>query len=509
MGQPNDPPDGKPLLCLSHNDLGIVASIITSYLAYLQWGTPTTPKRDAEIAILKNIKGRLAFVLMQPEGYIPLTTQEIQALANALRGFVTLTIRIVAPSRERDETLAQIGALRHHLLRMLAVGLISPALWLWCGGILTLTHRVRPRVISYTLTARQLRRSRRRMRRIAILAEGMFEWHYGKTATGVIRYGQDPVVAVIDSTKAGQDVAQALGAALGVGIPVVRDIHEALRHEPDTLLIGIAPQGGVLPAAWRWQLLTAIAAGLNVVSGLHSFLADDPELQAAAAQHAVTIWDVRRPPARQRVAEFVPHRQGSYTVLMVGSDCATGKMSTALELNQEATRRGYKSAFAATGQTGIMISNNGLPVDRIISDFVAGMVEEMVLDFTNRHDWVFVEGQGALNHPGYSPVTLGLIHGSMPDAMIFSHKVGTTAIEGYDNCPFPSLRRMIQMNEDTVSWVRPNSPCKVVGIYLVTQGLSDEQAREAVKQIEDETGLPTTDVWRFGVHVLLDALNGC
>ncbi|GAC1653910.1 MAG: DUF1611 domain-containing protein [Ktedonobacteraceae bacterium] len=344
------------------------------------------------------------------------------------------------------------------------------------------------------------------MRRIAIMAEGLFEWHYGKTATGVIRYGQDPVVAVIDSTKVGQDVSQALGASIGVGIPIVRDIHEALRYSPDTLLIGIAPQGGALPAAWRWQLLAAIEAGLNLVSGLHFFLADDAELQAAAEKRGVTIWDVRRPPDRQRVARFIPHRLSSHTILMVGSDCATGKMSTALELNQEATKRGINSAFVATGQTGIMISNNGLPVDRIISDFVAGMVEEMVLEFTNKHDWVFVEGQGALNHPGYSPVTLGLLHGSMPDAMIFCHKAGTTAIEGYDNCPFPPLSRMISMNEEIVNWLRPNAPAKIVGISLVTQGLNDEQAREAVKKIEDEAELPATDVWRFGSGVLMDAL---
>jgi uncharacterized NAD-dependent epimerase/dehydratase family protein len=344
------------------------------------------------------------------------------------------------------------------------------------------------------------------MRRIAILAEGMFEWHYGKTATGVIRYGQDPVVAVIDSTKVGQSVAQALHTTFGTDIPIVRDIREALNYSPDTLLIGIAPQGGALPDAWRWQLLTALEAGLNLVSGLHFFLSDDPKLQAAAEKYGRTIWDVRRPPKQQRVSRFTPHRSGSHTVLLVGSDCATGKMSTALDLHAAAQQRGLNSAFAATGQTGIMISGDGLPVDRIIVDFTAGLVEEMVLRFTTEHDWVFVEGQGALNHPGYSPVTLGLIHGSLPDAMIFSHKAGTTHIEGYDNCPFPSLRQMIHMNEDALSWVRPHPPCKVVGISLVTQGLNDEQARDAIKQIEDETGLPTTDGWRFGARVLLDAL---
>jgi len=344
------------------------------------------------------------------------------------------------------------------------------------------------------------------MRRIAILAEGAFEWHYGKTATGVIRYGKDPVVAVIDSTKAGQDVSQALGASIGKGIPVVSDIHEALKYQPDTLLIGIAPIGGALPASWRWQLLTAIDAGLDIISGLHMFLGDDEELRTAAQQHGVTIWDVRRPPETHRVAQFIPHRPASRTILLVGSDCAVGKMTAALELDREAQRRGLNSAFVATGQTGIMISGNGLPVDRIISDFVAGMVEQMVLDFTTNHDWVFVEGQGALNHPGYAPVTLGLIHGSMPDAMIFCHIVGATQIEGYTYCPLPSLNRMIALNEDTVSWVRPDRPCKVAGLALVTFGLNDQQARDAIKQAEDETGLPATDVMRFGAGVLMDAL---
>jgi len=134
-------------------------------------------------------------------------------------------------------------------------------------------------------------------------------------------------------------------------------------------------------------------------------------------------------------------------------------------------------------------------------------VEKMVVDFSNKHDWVFVEGQGALNHPGYSPVTLGLIHGSMPDAMIFCHKVGTTEIEGYNHCLFPSLNRMIQLNEDPVSWVRPERPCKVVGLAVMTFGMSEQEARDAFKQAEDETGLPATDVLRFGAGVLMDALS--
>src|SRR5436309_7195975 len=303
------------------------------------------------------------------------------------------------------------------------------------------------------------------------------------------------------------DVSHALNASFGQDIPIVRDINEALKYQPDTLLIGIAPMGGALPTAWRWQLLAAIEGGLDIISGLHFFISDDEELRTTAEKRGLTIWDVRRPPAKNRVAQFIPHRPGSHTFLMVGSDCAVGKMTVALELDREAKNRGLNSTFVATGQTGIMISGNGLPVDRIISDFIAGMVEQMILDFTNEHDWVFVEGQGALNHPGYSPVTLGLIHGSMPDAMIFCHLAGATAIEGYTYCPLPSLKRMIEFNEDTVSWVRPERPCKVAGLALVTFGLSEQEAKDAIKQAEDETGLPATDVLRFGAGVLMDALS--
>ena len=345
------------------------------------------------------------------------------------------------------------------------------------------------------------------MQRIAILAEGMLGWHYAKTAVGVIRYGKDPVVAVIDSTKVGQDVAQALGGPVGAGIPVIKDINEALNYQPNVLLIGIAPKGGTLPEAWRWQLLKAIDAGLDIVSGLHFFISDDEELRAAAARRGVKIWDVRRPPEKQRVADFTPHRQGSHTILMVGSDCATGKMSTALELNQEAEKRGLNSAFVATGQTGILIAGDGLPVDRLICDFTAGLVEEMVLRYTNEHDWVFVEGQGALNHPGYSPVTLGLVHGSMPDAMIFCHKAGQTAIEGYENCLFPTLNRLIEINEEAVSWLRPDRSSKVIGFSIITNHLSEQAAIEAIQQVENETGLPATDPFRFGASKLMDALS--
>jgi uncharacterized NAD-dependent epimerase/dehydratase family protein len=345
------------------------------------------------------------------------------------------------------------------------------------------------------------------MRRIVILAEGAFTWRRAKTATGVIHYGQDQVVAVIDSTRAGQDVAQALQVSFGAGIPIVHDIYEALKYQPDTLMIGIAPVGGALPAAWRGQVITGLSAGLDLISGLHSFLADDPELSAAAAKSGASIWDVRRPPEVQRVAAMQPHRPGSKTILLVGSDCVAGKMTTALELDLAARKRGLKSSFLATGQTGIMISGKGLPADRVISDFLAGLMEMLVLEFTEESDWVFVEGQGALGHPGYSPVALGLLHGSMPDAMIFCHKAGATTIDGYPDCPILPLKRQIEMNEAASGWPNPAHQARVVAVSLITPGMSEEEAREAIAQAEQETGLPTSDAFRFGGDKLLDVLE--
>lgn len=344
------------------------------------------------------------------------------------------------------------------------------------------------------------------MRRIAILAEGRFNWQDAKTAVGVIRYSSDTVVAVIDSMRSGQDAASALGWPSGRGsdIPVVANVREALEYRPDTLLIGIAPIGGRLPDAWRGEVLLAIASGLNVMSGLHHLLGDDAELAAAAREHGVEIWDVRRPqpPLATRIALGQPHRAGSHVVYFCGTDCNVGKMTTAVECDREARRRGLSSVFAATGQTGIMISGSGIPADRFISDFLAGGVEGMVTDFAERFDWVFVEGQGSLIHPAYSPVTLGLLHGSAPDLLILCHQANRTHIHDYD-VAIPPLSRMRRIYEETVGWLKP---APTVAVALNTYGLPDSEAQSAIARAADETGLPASDPVRFGAGALIDAL---
>jgi uncharacterized NAD-dependent epimerase/dehydratase family protein len=341
--------------------------------------------------------------------------------------------------------------------------------------------------------------SDRPLRHLAILAEGNFGFHYGKTAVGVIRYGPDPVVAVIDSTKAGGNVSAILP---GRDIPIVATLAEALALEPrpDTLLIGIAPTGGRLPDSWRVTILEAIRAGLDVHSGLHTFIGDDPEFAAAAAAAGTAIVDYRRPPDRMETAVGRRHEPGKRVILTVGTDCAIGKMSVALELRAAARAAGRSAAFVPTGQTGMMIDGWGAAVDRLISDFAQGTVEWLVEEGERRGDWVIVEGQGSIDHPAYSSVTLALIHGATPQAMVLVHKPGQVAHD-FDHLPdrsFPmaELRPFIDLHERLAGLVAPS---KVVAVALNTSLIADEaEARAEIARVEAETGLPCDDPVRFG-----------
>ncbi len=336
-------------------------------------------------------------------------------------------------------------------------------------------------------------------RHLVILAEGNFGFHHGKTAVGVIRYGPDDVVAVIDSTQAGGNVSSILP---GRDIPIVATLDEALAREPrpDTLLIGIAPTGGKLPESWRVTILAAIRAGLDVHSGLHTFLGDDPEFAAAAAAAGTSIVDYRRPPTRMETSVGRRHGLGKRVILTVGTDCAIGKMSVALELRAAARAAGRSVAFVPTGQTGMMIDGWGAAVDRLISDFAQGTVEWMVEEGEARGDWVIVEGQGSLDHPAYSSVTLALIHGATPQAMVLVHKAGQIEHD-FDHLPdasFPiaDLRPFIELHERVAGLIAPS---KVVAIALNTSGIPDEgEARAEIARIAAETGLPVDDPVRFG-----------
>jgi len=346
------------------------------------------------------------------------------------------------------------------------------------------------------------------MRCLVILTEGNFGPHHGKTAMGVIRYGTDPIAAVLDSSIAGRNVREWLPDK---DIPAVATLGEALAlpEPPNTLLIGIAPTGGKLPDSWRRTILAAIDAGLDIHSGLHTFIGDDPEFAAAATARGAEIVDYRRPPARTETAVGRPHAPGKRVILTVGTDCAIGKMSVALELRKSGLAQGDEVVFVPTGQTGMMIDGWGVAVDRVISDFVQGTVEWMLEEGEARGDWLIVEGQGSLDHPAYSSVTLGLIHGSTPHAMVMVHKPG---LENHDfdhrpdaRFPIAKLPGFIKLHEQVAGLVAPS---KVVAIALNTMLYpSDDDARRVSDEIAAETGLPTDDPVRFGADRLWPAIR--
>ncbi|MET0761651.1 MAG: DUF1611 domain-containing protein [Thermoleophilaceae bacterium] len=339
--------------------------------------------------------------------------------------------------------------------------------------------------------------------RLAIFAEGLFRRHTGKTAHGVIRYGTRDVVCVVDSTEAGRTAVEVEPFCLHP-VPVLASVREAIDAGATALLIGAAPTGGKLDPAWRPALLEAIDAGLDLEAGLHTELAADPELRAAAELTGVKLRDLRAAPADLHVPQGPYARPDSVRVVhSVGSDTVIGKKVVTLELDRAARFRGERSVYVPTGQTGVAIAGWGIAVDHVISDYVAGAGERLVHEGAARGDLLFVEGQGALFHPAYSGVTLGLLHGSAPDHLILVHKAGATSIRNYPDLPIPPLPDLISAYEVVTAPVRP---ARVVAIALNTSDLDDDGARAAVEAAEAETGLTTDDVVRFGPERVLDAV---
>jgi uncharacterized NAD-dependent epimerase/dehydratase family protein len=332
-------------------------------------------------------------------------------------------------------------------------------------------------------------------KRYLVLAEGRSgDPHYGKTMRGVVRYSAEPVVAILDSERAGETYE---------GIPIVATVNDALCFNPTTALVGVATQGGRFPPAWRELLKSSIAKGLDLENGLHEYVSDDPELVELARRHNVTIRDLRKPPEGLNVPTGENLQVPARIVLTVGSDCAIGKMTVALELDREAQRRGLASVFVPTGQTGIAIAGWGISVDAVVSDFVAGAAEQLVVEGAARGDLLWVEGQGALLHPAYSGVTLGLIHGSAPHAFVLCHLAGATEIEGFPGHALTSLKELIALHE-AISLPARKAP--VAAIALNTRQLGDDDAHAAVAEAEAETGLPADDPVRFGAGKLVDAV---
>ncbi len=290
------------------------------------------------------------------------------------------------------------------------------------------------------------------------------------------------------------------GCQADTGIPDMT-IAEAAAQGVGTLIVGVAPMGGALPEAWAGTIVEALEAGLDVASGLHSRLAGIPAIAAAAERFGRQVYDIRHPAFELPIGNG--DKRPGKRLLTVGTDCCVGKMFTALAIAKELQARGHKADFRATGQTGIFIAGSGISVDAVIADFISGAAE--LLSPANEPDhWDVIEGQGALLHPSYAGVTLGLLHGSQPDALVVCHEAGRKGMDCLEQRPSPTLEETIEANLAAVGVTNPAA--KVVGIALNTSNLGEDEALAEIARTGERLGLPCVDPVRTGVAALVEAL---
>jgi uncharacterized NAD-dependent epimerase/dehydratase family protein len=278
-------------------------------------------------------------------------------------------------------------------------------------------------------------------------------------------------------------------------------LEEAKAAGAKTLVIGVANRGGVISQEWKKVLVMALEEGFDLASGLHNLLRDEPDLVAVAEATGRKLHDVRIPSVKYPIANG--KKRTGKRVLAVGTDCSVGKMYTALCMDAEMRMRGLKSSFRATGQTGILITGDGVPLDAVIADFMAGSVEYLTPDNDADH-WDHIEGQGSLFHASYSGVTMALIHGGQPDALVLAHEPTREHMRGLPEYQQPSLPELRDVALTLARVVNP--ACKVIGVSVNTQHMSDADARTYLAEVEAEMGLPTTDPFRYGAERLVNAL---
>ncbi|MCW3094565.1 MAG: hypothetical protein JWL77_183 [Chthonomonadaceae bacterium] len=344
--------------------------------------------------------------------------------------------------------------------------------------------------------------------RVVLLMHEVLGQYPGKIGHGLIRYGIAPIIAIIDRATAGQNLRELTG--INADIPIVASLEEALAFAPDVLIPAISPAGGMLPAGWDEEIEKALQAGLSIANGLHIAMGKEPRFARLIQRPGQFLWDVRQEPSGLSTASGQARLVATRRVLFVGTDMNIGKMTAALEMDRQARSQGLRSKFLATGQTGIMIAGEGIPLDAVKLDYAPGAVERLILDSSENNDYLFVEGQGSLFHPA-STATLALIRGSMPTHLILVHRVGQRTIKGLPWVGLPSLPEAIDLYE-RVSTMRGASPeetiaPKVAGIALNTAHLNDAEAQQAIDETAEQTGLPVTDAVRYGAQALLDAVR--
>ncbi|MEP6018545.1 MAG: N-acetyltransferase DgcN [Paracoccaceae bacterium] len=312
----------------------------------------------------------------------------------------------------------------------------------------------------------------------------------GKVAQGIVDWRRDNAV--------GQFRLPNCGADMGL---VDMTLEEGVKAGAKTLVIGVANRGGVISDEWKVVLVKALQMGYDLAAGLHNLLRNEDELQAAAKVNGRTLHDVRVPSIAYPIANGI--KRSGKRCLAIGTDCSCGKMYTAMSMDAEMVARGLKSDFRATGQTGILITGKGVPLDAVIADFMAGAVEYLTPDNDADH-WDHIEGQGSLFHVSFSGVTLALIHGGQPDALVLCHEPTRTHMRGLPQFALPSLE---QLRDTALPLAHVANPdCQVAGVSVNTKALDDAEAKKVLEEIEDRMNLPATDPFRFGAGKLVDGL---
>ncbi|NOZ03942.1 MAG: DUF1611 domain-containing protein [FCB group bacterium] len=333
-----------------------------------------------------------------------------------------------------------------------------------------------------------------------ILSAGAFDYILNKTGNMLLRYKPEEVVAVIDPKKAGLTAREVLG--YGGNIPVVKSFAEARSFSPDTLVLGNAPQGGFISDLYRKEIVSAIESGCDIISGMHEFLNDDAEISELAKKRGVRLVDLRRPPKPPHFPKGTWMQREVPVLLTIGTDCDTGKMTTAWELTLRLREKGRKVNFVGTGQTGILLGGFGVPIDAVVADFMAGEMEYAIDQAAQDADLVVVEGQGAITNMLYSGVTLGLLHGSMPDYILIADEPGRKLdVADY---PMVDIGTVMNLHRDLMS---PFKNVVFVGANLLTYKLSETEALQVIADYEQRLNLPVTDLVRFGNRNLIDYID--